>query len=153
GRIYRYGNIPERALVGELAPPARDDAWKRRALVRKVEDRLALAAHFHQQVSYSFVADALLAKLGMNDLEHVAVANAVAEGSSRVRRSVVPSLLGLLEASRRLRGEVRLFELGKGYLPRTGLEPRERHELGLVLAAPKEKDARFDAGALPRVQA
>jgi phenylalanyl-tRNA synthetase beta chain len=153
GRIHRYGNIPERPLVGELVPPARDEGWKRRVLVRKVEDRLAHDAHFHQQISYSFVADALLVKLGMGELEHVAVANAVAEGSSRVRRSVVPSLLALLEQNRRLRGEVRLFEVGKGYLPRAGLEPREVHELGIVLAAPKTKDARFDANALARLQA
>lgn len=153
GRIYRYGNIPERPLVGALVPPARDEVWQRRVLVRKVEDRLAHDARFHQQISYSFVADALLAKAGMGGLEHVTVANAIAEGSSRVRRSVIPSLLGSLESNRRLRGEVRLFEVGKGYLPRAGDEPRELHEVGIALAATKDSQARFDAGALPRLQA
>ena len=156
GRLYRYGNVPERVLEGAIVAPLRDAQWKRRVLVRRIEDRLALAAHFHQQISYSFVADALLEKTGAAALAHVSVVNPVADGFSRVRRSVVPSLLGLLEHNRRQRGAVRLFEIGKGYLPHElhgeAHEPREVHELGIVLALPKKSDAKFDAGALAQLR-
>jgi phenylalanyl-tRNA synthetase beta chain len=152
GRLHRYGNIPERPLEGVIVPPPHDEVWKRRKLVRALEDRLALAAHFHQQISYSFVADAMLAKLGSSDEPHVAVVNPVAEGFSRVRRSVVPSLLGLLEHNRRQRGEVRLFEVGKGYVPRDGGEPHEVHELAIVLCLPKKSAPKFDETALAQVR-
>ena len=153
GRILRYGSVPERRLVAEVAPPPRDE---RRAMVRAAQDRLAGGARFRETISYSFVEDRVLEALGESGRPHVAVANPVAEGLSRVRRSVVPSLLAALAANRRHRDEVRLFELGKGYLPERANErgePFERHELGLAWAAPSAAgDARFDAGALPRLQ-
>src|SRR5690606_5574475 len=58
--------------------------------------------------------------------------------------------------NRRQRADVRLFELGKGYLPEHAGDrgqPREVHEAGLVWAGPKPPaNARFDAGRLPRLQ-
>ena len=156
GRIWRYGNVPEEALVAPVVPPPHDP---RRALVRRIEDRLAGAARFHQTIGYSFVPDELLAKLGEAERPHVRVTNPVAEGLACIRRSVLPGLLAGLEPARRQRDDVRLFELGKGYLPGPGPEPLERHELGLALAAPRPgKRAggagapRFDAGALPRLK-
>lgn len=153
GRIHRYGNIPERVLEGALTPPPRDEAWKRRMLVRRVEDRLALAAHFHQLVSYSFVHDGLLEKLGEASTPHCTVQNSIAEGFSRVRRSVVPSVLAVLESNRRRRAQVRLFEVGKGYVPSNGLEPVEVHEVALALSsAPANKDAKFDDNSAARLE-
>jgi phenylalanyl-tRNA synthetase beta chain len=147
GRIHRYGAIAERPLRGEIAPP-RPDA--RRALVRTVQDRLAGGARFHEALGYSFVDDALLEKLGILDVPHVRVVNPAAKGVDKVRRSVLPTLLPGLEPNRRLREVVRMFEIGKGYLPEEANdrgEPRERHLVGLVEAAPPPgKRARFDAG-------
>lgn len=154
GRIHRYSAIPERALEGRIEPPPRDE---RRALVQKLEQRLAGAARFHEALCYSFLPDALLRALGLDALAHVELVNPALEGERRVRRGVLPSLLALLEKNRRQRAEVRLFEIGKGYLPELANErgePREVHEAGLVWAAPRPAPgARFDAGVFPRLQA
>jgi phenylalanyl-tRNA synthetase beta chain len=155
GRIHRYGEIAERAIIDAIAPVPRDE---RRALARRIEDRLAGSAHFHQTISYSFVSDDLLGKLRQLDAPHVAVVNPVAEGLSRIRRSVLPSLLAVAEHNRRQRAEVRLFEIGKGYRPQPGgAEPREVHQLGLLWIAPPTtpsmaKGARFDADRLHQLQ-
>ncbi|MBI5434505.1 MAG: phenylalanine--tRNA ligase subunit beta [Planctomycetes bacterium] len=149
GRIFRYGNVPEHRLEGSLAAPPVD---RRRALVRKVEDRLAGVGRFRQTIGYSFVADALLAKLGLAELPHCAVINPVAEGLTRIRRAVAPSLLATVEHNRRHAKEVRLFELGKGYRPECAAqngEPAEVHELVLLVARePAAANARFDDNAL-----
>ena len=80
------------------------------------------------------------------------VAETVAEGFSKIRRSVMPSVLGALEANRRHKSRVSLYEIGKGYLPERGNdkgEPHEVHECAIVLAAtPPQKGARFDDHAL-----
>ncbi len=153
GRIWRYGNVREHPIVAPIVPPPFD---ARRALVRRLEDRLAGAARFHQTISYSFVSDDVLRKLGDLELPHVAVINPVAEGSSRVRRSVLPSLLQLLEPNRRRRETVRLFEIGKAYVPAAGgenVEPAELHEIALALARPRPtKEPSFDQGALPELR-
>ncbi|MEL6431569.1 MAG: phenylalanine--tRNA ligase subunit beta [Planctomycetota bacterium] len=149
GRIHRYGNVPEAPLVGAVLPPAFD---RRRELVRRLEDRLSGSARFHQQISYSFQTDALLEQCGASKGEFVRVQNPVAPDMARIRRDVLPSLLGLVPAARRLRDEVRLFEVGKGYRPeRDGDDPKgwEVHQVALVLAkAPGADGARFDEEAL-----
>ncbi len=156
GRIHRYGNIPEARITAPIAPPPRDEGWQRRMLVRTLQDRLAGAARFHETLSYSFVSDAILAELGATEERHVAVINPIAEGFSKIRRHVMPSLLATLAHNRRMAGEVRLFEIGKGYQPEyssTRGEPREVHELSLVWAGPvPAKGARFDAGRFSQLQ-
>ncbi len=152
GRIHRYGAIPERALVGTIAPPARDE---RRRLVRRIQDRLSGAARFHEALSYSFQSDELLAKLGLAALPHVRLVNPVVESEARVRRSIAPGLLARIEPNRRHRSDVRLFEIGKGYLPERASErgePAEAHELAVVWAGPPPEDgARFDASRFHRL--
>jgi phenylalanyl-tRNA synthetase beta chain len=156
GRTRGYGRIPERALIADIAPPVRDAGWQRRMLVRALQDRLAGGARFRETISYSFVADDLLEKLGDQEQPHVRVVNSGVEGASRIRRSVMPSLLGDLEPNRRQRDSVALFEIGKGYLPEGASprgEPAEVHELGIVLATATAKGARFDATSLARLRA
>jgi phenylalanyl-tRNA synthetase beta chain len=153
GRMHRYANVPEAPLHGAIVPPPRD---ARRALVRRAQDLLAGGARFHEVYSYTFVSEDLLHRLGLTGEAYVEVVNPIAEGEQRIRRGVVPSLVARLEQNRRNAGDVRLFEIGKGYLPEHANErgePREVHELGLAWALPKaDADARFDAGALMRLK-
>lgn len=152
GRIYRYGNIPERPLIAEIAPPLRDP---RRLMVRKIQDRLAGTARFHEVMSYSFIADSMVERLGENDTAHVRIVNPIDQNAARMRRSILPSLLVILEDNRRRRDEVRLFEIGKGYHPEHANErgePLEVHRLALVCAGPPPgvKSA-FDDNAFARL--
>jgi len=153
-RLHGLDRIGEAPLVGEAVPPPHDE---RRVLVRKIQDRLAGGARFHEVLTYSFLSESLATQLGVADEPYVQVVNPVAEGESRVRRGLVPSLLGLVERNRRNRSDVRLFEVGKGYLPEHANErgePREVHEAALVWAAPAPgKKARYDAGRLLQLRA
>ncbi len=157
GRLYGLTRIEEQALVVSAKPVARD---RRRQMVRAIQDRLAGGARFHEVLTYSFLPEELAQKTGVADEAYVEVVNAVSEGWNRVRRSVAPSLLGLLENNLRHRDDVRLFEVGKGYLPADAEhpgdrgQPRQRHEVALVWGAPKPgKKARFDADRLSALKA
>lgn len=154
GRIHRYGSVPEAPLIAAIEPPPFD---RRRALVRALEDRLSGAAAFHQVISYSFQSDATLAAAKSDEGVFVTAQNPVAPDQARIRRDVLPSLLALLEAARRQRGEVRLYEIGKGYRPEQASDdgaPREVHQLALALARPRPADgARFDDSALFHLRA
>ena len=154
GRIHRYGNIEEQTLRLEITPPASNE---RRQLVRQLQDRLAGGARFHENLSYSFVEDALLEKLGELDRPHVSVINPVVQSQAKIRRNLAPSLLPALEANRRNRNDVRLFEIGKAYEPENGNErgePRERHYLALAWAGvPPDKNAHWDENRLMALQA
>ena len=145
GRIHRYDSIGEKTMRASIAPPPYD---ARRELVRAIQDELSGGARFNETLGYSFVDDHLLEKLAMQDLPHVQVRNPVHQAETHVRRTVIPNLLGSLEANRRLHEEIRLFEVGKGYLPEKPNErgePTELHLAGLVWACgPPAKDAAFD---------
>jgi len=157
GRMHGYGRIAEQALVGPLEPAPRD---ARRELVRRLKDRLAGGARFHEAETHTFLLAEDAARLGLAAEPHVELVNPLIEGLSRVRRSVVPSLLTHLAQNRRHAGEVRLFEVGKGYRPEQANErgePREVHELALVWAAPRAaaggaSRARFDQAVFARLQ-
>ncbi len=153
GRLLGYDRIAERPLVAALAPPPHDE---RRLLVRRVQDRLAGPARFHEVLTYSFVPDEMAETFSVADEPHVEVVNPVLEAWTRIRRGLMPSLLSVLDDNLRRRGAARLFEVGKGYLPEHANnhgEPREVHELGLVLAQERPgKGARFDDGALAQLQ-
>jgi len=160
GRSLGYGNIPERAIEVPLAPAPRDE---RRALERTLVDHLAGAARFREAMTYSFLPEPLARALGLADERYVEVLNPVAEGWQRVRRGLVPSLLGLLAHNLRERSEVSLFELGCGYLPEHASprgEPRELRELALVHARATTSEAASSSapssglrrGALAHVQ-
>jgi phenylalanyl-tRNA synthetase beta chain len=153
GRIYRYGNIAERKLVAEIAPPERD---LRRLMVRSIQDRLAGVARFREVMSYSFISDTMVERLGESETPHISVVNPMDQASARIRRSILPSLLTTLENNRRNRARVLLFEIGKGYHPEHANEhgePKEVHRLGLVWATtPAPADARFDEHALAQLQ-
>ncbi len=153
GRLYRYDSVPERRLAAEISPPPFDE---RRALVERLRDRLSGGAAFHEAYTYSFQSGALLEKLGVLEREYVTLVNPVVAGEERVRRSLVPGLLALLEKNRRHHADVRLFEVGKGYLPEApdsqGL-PAEVHELALVWTRPAPgKKAPFDAGLFSQLR-
>lgn len=154
GRIHRYGNIEEKSLQFEITPPPRNE---RRRLVRHLQDRLAGGARFHENLSYSFISDDLLEKLGDLDLPYVSVINPVVQSQAKIRRSVAPSLLPALEPNRRNRADVRLFEIGKAYEPEHANErgePRERHLLALAWAGtPPGKKAAFNENRLMGLQA
>ena len=155
GRIHRYGNIAEAPLEFPITPPPRDE---RRRLVRHLQDRLAGGARFRENLSYSFISDALLERLGEAGLPHVRVINPVHQGESRIRRRVAPSLFPALEANRRHHTDVRLFEIGKAYEPEhddARGEPRERHLLALAWAGPRAaaKLMRFDDSRIQKLQA
>lgn len=151
GRMHRYGNLPELALQAPVIPAHQDEC---RSLVRGLSDRLAGDARFHELISYSFQSDDLLRRTGVAGQPHVSVINPVAEGESKIRRDVLPSLLGRLLDNRRERDVVRIFEVGKGYRPDLAnpeAEPEEVHQLALVLATPPCDEPR--ASALGQLQA
>ena len=152
GRLIGYDRIPERTLRDAVRPLPRDE---RRVLVRALQDRLSGGARFHEARTHTFLSAELASALGAADEPYVRAVNPAAEGLERVRREIVPSLLGRLEGNLRERDDVRLFEIGKGYRPEHASErgePAEVHELGLVLAAGRQPAAaRFDAGAQARI--
>ncbi len=141
GRMFRYDNIPEVPLVSTVAvPPKEPELWLARNAVRLAAFELGS----HETYDYSFVPDAVLDACRADGLEYVTVTNPIAPEIHRVRRHVLPSLLGAVPRNLRSRDEVRLFEEGRGYHP----ERRDEHGLPFEVHEVAFAWARRDGGDL-----
>lgn len=132
GRMFRYDNIPEQPLRSLVTTPRREpELYLAREILRIGATEMAC----HEVYNYSFVHDAVLAAVHASEQSHAVVANPVTPETSRVRRSVLPSLLASLAINLRHDAEVRLMEHGKGYHPEARDElglPREVAEIGFA---------------------
>ena len=114
GRRHRYDEITP---VSPLAPVEATYVDPELELQRRVRECLAHDCGLFEAYNYSFLPDDLCARLELGDLQYVQVTNAIAEHMSRVRRDVLPSLLGSLTENVRHSESVAIFEVGKGYRP------------------------------------
>ncbi|HEY5188776.1 MAG TPA: phenylalanine--tRNA ligase subunit beta [Solirubrobacteraceae bacterium] len=140
--------IEEVARLGALETlpstlPSRRGAWgrltPRQRLRRRAADALT-GQGLHEVVGWSFTGPEALARLRLGDRPAVALANPMSGDQSRLRITLLGSLLDI--AQRNLsRGatSLRLFEAGAVYLPDPDLahaRPHEPHHVGVLLAGP-----------------
>ncbi len=128
GRMFRYDNIPEQPLQTTVEVPPREPELY---LARKLVQLGATEMGAHEVQNYSFAPDALLSACLADALAYVRATNPVAPEQARMRRHVMPSLLGNLHRNLEYRSELLIMEEGKGYHPeekdKDGL-PRELRE-------------------------
>ncbi len=144
GRLAGYERVP--ALLPRLpCDPPREDAL--RQLSREVVRTLVHECAYTETTNYSFATDVQVQKSASADESFLMLANPVTADAPRLRRSLVPGLLEFVESNLLRREEVRLFEIGRAYLPegmdRGSIEdrelPRERRLLCAVRASRSAK--------------
>ncbi len=112
GRMFRYDNIPEKPLTGTIEPPPRNDEL---GLSRRLVESACFDLGCSEAYNYTFIGDAAVQACGAGGHAYLRATNPVAPEMTRIRRHVLPSLLGNLAPNLREQGEVRLVEHGKGY--------------------------------------
>jgi phenylalanyl-tRNA synthetase beta chain len=146
GRRHGYDNIePQAPLLPVRSVQKQPELY----VTQKIKRVLAHECGMFEAYNYSFLSDELCERFGLDGLDYVRVTNSIATHLSRVRRDVLPSVLGSLEISLRHRERAGLFESGKGYRPETRGEvrefdgvqkslPQEVHQCGIVLGDRRE---------------
>ncbi|HHI80721.1 MAG TPA: phenylalanine--tRNA ligase subunit beta [Planctomycetes bacterium] len=135
GRSYRYDNIPEEAPLRRVQAPYQDpELWT----LRKIRHILAEDCALSEVYNYSFLNEELCARLGLADLAYAEVTNAIAAHYTRLRRDLLPGLLGSLALNLGQQDEVALFECGKAYRPDEPGETRTDPETGETRTLPRE---------------
>ena len=117
-RIYGYNNIPATLISTSTEKEPKD---KKQLLDEKVIDTM-LASGLNQSISYSFVSPKVFDKICVaedNILRNVVkIKNPLGEDYSVMRTSTLPSMMESLARNYARSNEiVRLFEIGKTYIP------------------------------------
>ncbi|MFM6854402.1 MAG: phenylalanine--tRNA ligase subunit beta [Sphingopyxis sp.] len=127
-RIVGFDHIPSTPLP-RAAGVARPTATAQQLVERKLR-RAVAAAGLNEAVTWSFISPADAARVGGGVWT---LANPISEDMKVMRPSLLPGLLSAAQRNQaRGVGSVRLFELGRSYLP-----DGERPTLALVLAGPR----------------
>ena len=129
-RVYGYNRLPATLLADQLPEPRPNRAL---LLEEQVRD-LLVGAGLQEVITYSLTTPEREATLGLPATEYVRLLNPISSERVVLRHSVLAGVLEVAAANLRHADEVRLFEVGSAYLPRTGEKlPDEPLRLALVL--------------------
>ncbi len=133
-RITGYDTLPSTMMS---TPVPQYQPAPLRELRERVRDIL-VSAGMQEVVTYSLVSEEMLKKAGATDgTRSLKLANPMTPEHEYARTTLRPSLLQALASNlRHEEGPMRLFELGRVYIPRPSDLPEERETLLAVLAGP-----------------
>ena len=150
-RVLGYDRVPMVTLSGEVPHQKPQPLLN---LKERLKD-LMVGCGFYEALTYSMVSASSLRKLAPGSAESpslsgplaLRLANPMSPEQEYLRTSLRPGLLSTLAANQRFeKGGVRLFELGKVYLPRQEGLPEEREMLCAVLSGRRSGSGRWLEG-------
>ncbi len=111
-RVYGYGRIEPRMPKMPLKPLLANKTLRTEHKARRL---LAAGHHFAEVHTYGWTDDNWIARLGFEPQSPLMFANPIAQQYRRLRTTLVPNLLALVDVNRTHRDAFRLFELGRVY--------------------------------------
>jgi phenylalanyl-tRNA synthetase beta chain len=134
-RIYGYDRLPETTLTNALPPPAEDQAVLHEEKIRDILVGLGV----QEVATYRLTSPEREARLNPPDAPkvekaYVRLLNPLAADRVVMRRSLLSSLLEVVERNARLRERIAVFELAPVFLPVEGEQlPEEPLHLSIAL--------------------
>jgi phenylalanyl-tRNA synthetase beta chain len=138
-RMYGFNQVPVALPSFPIQPAVRNPLreWCDAAL-----DVLTQEEGFNEVYQYSFVSPETLAKLDIDDSDHIELDHPIAKDRPLVRKSLIPNLLETTERNQHRFDVVALLEVGKTFIndqqgpdgnpDGTWKLPTQREQLGLV---------------------
>lgn len=133
-RIYSYNAIPETPLADALPPQRNNLPLAREEHIKDLLAGLGLQEVYTYRLTSVEREDRLRLNPQAMDKTYVRLKNPSAPERSVMRRSVLASVLEMVEKNARLRDRLAFFEIGPVFLPVTGqLLPNESRKLAIVM--------------------
>ena len=141
-RIYGYDRIPEAHLAAPLPPQRGNPSLEAEERVRDILARLGL----QEVITHRMTAPEIENRLLPNNapapaVEYVRLANPIAPEKRVMRRSILSSVLTVLERNARLDDSLAIFEIGSVYIPQPNDLPLEPRRLSIALSGRRYEDA------------
>lgn len=141
-RLYGYDNIPETLLADPLPPQRGNPSLEAEERVRDLLVTLGLQEVItHRMTAPEIEARLLPSNTESSNIEYVQLANPIAPEKRVLRRSLLSSVLNVLERNARLRETLAFFEIGAVYVPQPGSLPLEPRRLAIALSGRRYEPA------------
>jgi phenylalanyl-tRNA synthetase beta chain len=136
-RLYGYDRLPATLLADRLPPQTGNPALEFEERVRD----LLTGAGLQETINYALTTPEREALLGVQPAEYVRLLNPISSERSVMRQSVLTSVLDAAAANLRHTADVRLYEIGRVYVPRPDAKlPDEPRRLAVVLCGKRATD-------------
>lgn len=143
-RVYGFENIVSQLPVVQMKrPPERPF----RLVERRIKDVLSGRPALVETYNYSFVAEDMIKKMGIDVAGHISLLNPIASNMTLLRQSLVPNILSNVKANQAKFESISLFEIGNVFLDVAGVInkhdkgseklPYQEKKLAIVLAGGK----------------
>ena len=137
GRFIGYGKIrPQKPVITETLVP-KDPMLSLQMRIRKI---LSLACGMDEVYTYSFYSENLLSRIAF-DPDAPRLKNILSSDNVRLRTSLLPNLLGVLEKNARFFDEFAIYEMGRVFFKGVGDGGvlKQPQHLGLLLYRKQDK--------------
>lgn len=135
-RIYGYNNIPSvlQPVVYVDQPKDMEDIFVFQNKIKLFLKHLGL----NEVINYSMISKSMIQDSGLKIEDHLRLSNSISEDIEYMRISLLPSLYkNVKDNSEKARYNtapgLRLFEIGKVYLPKKGELPDEIYKVGIAI--------------------
>ncbi len=144
-RLYGYENIPETLMADPLPPQRGNPSLEAENRVRDIMVALGLQEIITHRMTAPEIENRLLPpNANVSNIPYVKLANAIAPEKRVLRRSLLSSVLNVVERNARLSETLAMFEVGSVYIPKTGDLPDEPRRLSFAITG-KRYESAWDA--------
>ncbi len=147
-RLYGFDRIPETRMADPLPPQRGNPSLEAEERIRDTMAALGLQEIITHRMTAPEIESRLLPPGSESSIEYVKLANAIAPEKRVLRRSLLSSVLNVVERNARLRESLAMFEIGSVYIPNpsTGSGqaanlPLEPHRLAFAITGRRYESA------------
>lgn len=142
-RVHGFERIPEHHLADPLPPQHGNQPLEREEHLRDVLASLGLQEVITHRMTAPEIENRLLpsSETLTRDIEYVRLANPITPEKRVLRRSLLASVLNVVERNARLRDSLAFFEIGSVFVPKSGELPDEPRHLAIALTGKRYEDA------------
>ncbi len=136
-RLHGYDRLPATLLADRLPPQTGNADLEFEERVRD----LLVKSGLQETINYALTTPEREALLGVKPAEYVRLLNPISSERVVMRQSVLASVLDAAAANLRHETDVRLFEIGKVYIPKPEAKlPEEPRRLAVLLCGRRQSD-------------
>ena len=141
-RLYGFDLIPETRMADPLPPQRGNPSLEREEHVRDILAGLGLQEVITHRMSSPEIENRLLPRsVSPVAIEYVRLANPIAPEKRVMRRSVLASVLNVVERNARLSDSLAFFEVGPVFIPQGSDLPLEPRRLAITLSGRRYEQA------------
>jgi len=141
-RLYGFDRIPETRMADPLPPQRGNPSLEREERVRDILAGLGLQEVITHRMSSTEIENRLLPRGATPaPIEYVRIANPIAPEKRVMRRSVLSSVLSVVEHNARLSDSLEFFEIGPVFIPQGRDLPLEPRRLAIALSGRRYEQA------------